>query len=61
MQVYGRPLPMEEMIARVEAVSVDDVRKTGAAMLRSTPTIAAIGAVGKVPGQARVAEALRGV
>ena len=61
MQVYGRPLPIEEMIARVEAISVEEVRKTGAAMLRSPPTIAAIGAVGKVPGQAKVAEALRGV
>jgi predicted Zn-dependent peptidase len=61
MQIYGRPLPIEEMVARVEAVSVEHVRKTGAAMLRSTPTIAAIGAVGKIPGQARVARALRGV
>lgn len=61
VQVYGRPLPIEEIVARVEAVSVDDVRQTGAAMLRSTPTLAAIGAVGKVPGQARIAEALRGV
>ena len=61
MQIYGRPLSIEEMIARVEAISVEDVRKTGAAMLRSPPTVAAIGAVGKVPGQARVVEALRGV
>ena len=61
MQVYGRPLPIEEVVARVEAVSVEEVRKTAAAMLRSPPTIAAIGAVGRVPGQAKVAEALRGV
>ena len=61
MQLYGRPLPIEEMIARVEAISVDEVRKTGAGMLRSPPTIAAIGAVGKVPGQVKVAEAVRGV
>ena len=61
MQVYGRPLPVEEMVARVEAISVDEVRKTGAAMLRSAPTVAAIGAVGGIPGQAKVAEALRGV
>ena len=61
MHVYGRPLPLDEMIARVEAISTDDVRKAGAAMLRSTPTIATIGAVAKVPGRARVAEALRGV
>jgi predicted Zn-dependent peptidase len=61
MQVYGRPLPIEEMVTRVEAISVEEVRKTGAAMLRSPPTIAAIGAAGRVPGHAKVAEALRGV
>jgi predicted Zn-dependent peptidase len=61
MQVYGRPLTVEEMMARIDRVSVEDVRKTGAAMLRSQPTIATIGSVGKVPGQAKVAEALKGV
>ena len=61
MQIHGRPLPLDEMIARVEAISIDDVRKTGAAMLRSPPTVATIGAVAKVPGRTKVAEALRGV
>ena len=61
MQIFGRPLSIEEMMGRIDAVSAEDVRKTGAAMLRSRPTIAAIGAVGKVPGEAKVAEALRGV
>jgi len=61
MQVYGRPLPVEEMIARVDAISVEEVRKTAAAMLRSPPAVATIGAVGKVPGQAKVAAALKGV
>jgi predicted Zn-dependent peptidase len=61
MQVYGRPVSIEEMMARIDAVSAEDVRKTGAAMLRSRPTVATIGAVGKVPGEAKVAEALRGV
>jgi predicted Zn-dependent peptidase len=61
-QIYGRPLSLDEMIARVEAISAEDVRKTGAAMLRSAPTIATIGgAVARVPGRAKVAEALRGV
>jgi predicted Zn-dependent peptidase len=61
MQIYGRPLSVDEMIARVDAVTADDVRRAGAAMLRSAPTVAAIGAVGKVPGRTRVANALRGV
>jgi predicted Zn-dependent peptidase len=61
MQIHGRPLSSEEMVDRVDAVSVEEVRKTGAAMLRSRPTVAMIGAVGKVPGEAKIAEALRGV
>ena len=61
MQVYGRPLSFDEMLARIDAITVEEVRKTGAAMLRSRPTVAAIGAVGKVPGQAKIAGALKGV
>ena len=61
MQVYGRPLSFDEMLARVDAISVEEVRKTGAAMLRSPPAVAMIGAVGRVPGQAKVAAALKGV
>jgi hypothetical protein len=49
------------MLARVDAVTVEDVRKTGAAMLRSAPAVAMIGAVGKAPGQAKIAAALKGV
>ena len=61
MQVYGRPLSFDEMLARVDAVTVEDVRKTGAAMLRSPPAVAAVGAVGKVPGRAKIARALKGL
>ena len=48
-------------MSRIEAISAEDVRKTGAVMLRSPPTLAAVGAVAGVPGRARIAEALRGV
>jgi predicted Zn-dependent peptidase len=61
IQVYGRPLPMDELLARVDRITVEDVRKTGVAMLRSVPAVAAIGAVGKVPGQVKIADALKGV
>ncbi|MBV8594490.1 MAG: insulinase family protein [Caulobacteraceae bacterium] len=61
MQLYGRPLSVDEMIARVELITAVDVRRTGAAMLRTPPTVAAIGAAGKVTSQARVAETLTGL
>ncbi|MGO9754990.1 MAG: M16 family metallopeptidase [Roseiarcus sp.] len=60
MLIYGRPLGVEEMIARIERLNVRDVREAGAAMLRSTPTIAAVGRTGKVMDQARVARRLAG-
>jgi predicted Zn-dependent peptidase len=61
MQIYGRTLSFDEMLARVDAITAEDVRKTGAAMLRSSPAVAVIGAVGKAPGQAKIARALKGV
>ena len=48
------------MLARIAAISVDDVRQAGAAMLRSPPTVAAIGGVGKALDAAAVAERLKG-
>ena len=60
MFVYGRVLTLEEMTARIDAIGVDDVRRAGAAMLRSPPTIAAIGRVGKVLGAEKIARRLGG-
>jgi predicted Zn-dependent peptidase len=59
--VYGRPLSTQEMIARIERLNVSDVREAGAAMLRSTPTVAAVGRTGKVIDQTRVARRLTGI
>ncbi len=61
MLIYGRPLTTEEMIDRIDRLSVRDVRETGAAMLRSAPTVAAIGRLGKVMDQARVAQRVAGI
>ncbi|HLW92242.1 MAG TPA: pitrilysin family protein [Roseiarcus sp.] len=59
--VYGRPLSRQEMEARIDRLSVEDVRRAGAEMLRSTPTVTAIGRIGKVLDQAGVAGRLAGV
>jgi hypothetical protein len=48
-------------VDRIERLNVDDVRQAGAAMLRSPPTVAAIGRLGKVIDQTRVARRLTGV
>jgi predicted Zn-dependent peptidase len=61
MLTYGRPLGREEMIERIDRLSVEDVRAAGAAMLRSAPTIAAIGGIGKVLDASRVTRRLSGI
>jgi predicted Zn-dependent peptidase len=61
MLVYGRPLTTEEMTARIDRLTIEDIRKAGAKMLRSAPTITAIGRVRKVLDQGRVARRLGGI
>jgi predicted Zn-dependent peptidase len=61
LEVYGRPLSIDEILTRLDGITVEDVRKTGAIMLKSRPTVVAIGATGKVPDQAEIAGALKGV
>jgi predicted Zn-dependent peptidase len=47
--VHGRPLTLDEMVARVDAVGADDIANLAATMLASAPTVAAIGPVRKLP------------
>jgi predicted Zn-dependent peptidase len=42
---WGRVIPSEEVVARVDAVTVDDVRRAGQVLLTGEPTIAAIGPI----------------
>jgi len=58
--VYGAPLALDDMMARIEAIGVEDVRQAGAAMLRSPPTVAAIGGVGKALDAAAATRRLSG-
>jgi predicted Zn-dependent peptidase len=55
---YGRVLDLEESIARIERIDAAAVRRTGAAMLATAPTVAAIGRVAKVMAAEKVARRL---
>jgi predicted Zn-dependent peptidase len=57
--IYGRPLSLEDMLARIDAIDVAAVRKAGAAMLRSPPTVATIGGTRKALDSAGVARRLK--
>jgi predicted Zn-dependent peptidase len=47
--IFGRPLGLDEIVAKVDAVTVEDVRRVGRALLKSPPTLAAVGPVARLP------------
>lgn len=56
---WGRVIPASEVIAKVDAVTVDHVRAAGKRLLSGAPTLAAIGPIKKLPGLDRIAATLR--
>jgi predicted Zn-dependent peptidase len=56
---YGRPIPLDEIIARVDAVTVASARAAGRALIgRSRPAIAALGPGNGLESTAAIAESL---
>ena len=44
MMIYGRPIPLEEIVGKIEAVTVESARAAGRALIaRSRPAIAVLG------------------
>ena len=59
MMAYGRPIPLDEIVAKVEAVTVDSARASGRALIRrGRPAIAALGPGGGLESTAAIAESL---
>jgi predicted Zn-dependent peptidase len=58
LQVYGRIVPVEEMVAQIEAVRTEDVCRAAARIFREKPTLAVLGPGGKVPGLTTITETL---
>ena len=58
MEVYGRPVPVAETIARIEAITTDDVQRVAGRIFRGRPTLAAMGPADSVPALADIAERL---
>ena len=56
---YGRPIPLEEIVAKVEAVTVDSARAAGVSLIgRSRPAVAALGPSRDLESAATIAESL---
>lgn len=45
LMVFGRPIPVDEVAARIDDVSLDDVQRVAERLLSSAPTVAALGPV----------------
>jgi predicted Zn-dependent peptidase len=59
MIVYGRPIPLEEIVAKIESVSVDSARAAGRQLVaRSRPAVAALGPASGLESAATIAESL---
>ena len=59
MLAYGRPIPLEEIVGKVDAVTVDSARAAGRALIgRAKPAIAALGPGNGLASTAAIAESL---
>jgi predicted Zn-dependent peptidase len=57
--LFGRPIPTEELIARINAISVDTIRNLAADIFTGTePTVAAVGALNGMMSRDQVTERL---
>lgn len=59
MLVHGRPLSEDEQIAALEAVDVASATAVARRIVASTPTVAAIGPLGRLESHDRIADRLR--
>ena len=49
MQVFGRPVPTSESVAKLNAVDIEGVQRAARRIFRGAPTLAALGPAGNVP------------
>jgi predicted Zn-dependent peptidase len=60
LQVFGRIIPTQETIAKINAVTPEDIQRSAVRVFRETPTLATLGPVGLVPGLQTVVDMLHG-
>ncbi len=58
MLIFGRPLPIDEIVARIDAVDMDAVRRVAGRIFTGRPSLAAIGPLGRMMPYDRFAERL---
>ena len=58
MLAFGRLITRAEMIAQIDALTLEDVRGAGISALRTPPTVAVVGDAAKAPSPDKVAQSL---
>ena len=58
IMVYGRVLPLSELVERIEAVDAAALARAAARLREGPPTLAALGPVGRLPGLEEIAARL---
>ena len=58
MQVFGRPVPTSESVAKLNAVDIEAVQRVARRIFRSAPTLAAMGPADNVPPLPSIIERL---
>ena len=58
MLIFGRPLPIDEIVAKIDAVDADSVRRIARRIFAGRPSMAAIGPLGRMMSYDRFAERL---
>jgi predicted Zn-dependent peptidase len=59
MMAWGRPVPLEELVGRIEAVTVESTRAAGRDLIaRGRPAVAALGPGSGLESAATIADSL---
>ena len=58
MQLFGRLVPINETVAKLNAVTVSDIQRAAARVFRAKPTLACMGPADRVPNLATIADKL---
>ena len=56
--IYGRSVPLAEVLEKIEAVSLNDLRRVAGRLLASPPTVTAIGPLARLESAERIAARL---
>lgn len=56
--IHGRPLPVEEILQKIAAVTVADVQRVALRLMKSAPTVTAIGPLAHLESAERIAARL---